>query len=163
MLRILKPSALAAFLASFVAIISLSGSLVSASPYDSFRSWEEMSTGHSLTYGGYLKFYKCFSKKVSVSLQYRNPNGNWKEMTKATTQKTSKCEGKFAAFFLGKVTALGQVLDDGIYLEMRTVSSAGKKYKSYPSAPILILEYKSELDRLAAIFDAVDKALTNGK
>jgi len=163
MLGTLKPSALAAFLASSVAIISLSGSLVSASPYDSFRSWEEMQAGHSLTYGGYLNFYKCFSKKASVSLQYRTSNGNWKDMTKATTQKTSKCEGKFAAFFGDKVSALGQVLDDGIYLEMRTVSSAGKKYKSYPSAPILILEYKSDLDRMSAIFGALDKELSKGK
>lgn len=164
MLKVLKSSLAAAFLAASLCMIGLSGSPVSAVSEGGWRTWDDMEGGgYAITYGSQIKIYDCFLGKFPVSLQFRNSKGSWKNMQTVTTKKSSRCDGDYAALFNGRVNALGQQLDDGLYIEMRVVSTASKGFKAYRSAPALIPQYKSERDKMDKLFGALDEMLSKGK
>jgi hypothetical protein len=162
MLKVLKPSLVAAFLAASLCITGLSGSPVSAVSEDGWRTWDDMEGGgYAVTYGSQIKIYDCFLGKFPVSLQFRNSKGSWKNMQTVNTKKSSRCDGDYAALFNGRVNALGQQLDDGLYIEMRVVSPASKGYKAYRSAPALIPQYKSRADQISQLGETLRNVLAN--
>jgi hypothetical protein len=163
MLRFLKSSALAVTLITSFAITTLAGSSVSAVSDDWWRDWDEMeSAGGAVTYGNQLDIYACFNGVFRVSIQARNSRGTWQNMQTVTTKKSKRCPGKkfrYAALFNGRVTVLGQQLDDGLYLEMRLSSAATKGYNAYRSPPVLFQQYKSNSDKMRQICESIDRML----
>jgi hypothetical protein len=163
MLRFLKSLTLAVTLIASFAIITLTGSSVSAVSDDGWRDWYDMeSGGYAVTYGNQLGIYACFNSVFPVSIQARNSRGTWQNMQTVTTKKSKRCPGKkfpYAALFNGRVTVLGQQLDDGLYLEMRLFSPASKGYNAYRSPPALFGQYKSNSDRIRQIGESIDRML----
>lgn len=122
------------------------------------------SGSYSVIYGTQAKIYYCFNGVMPANLQVRNSRGAWKNMQTVTTKKSKRCDDKryqYVALFNGRVTALGQQLDDGLYLEMRLTTTATRRWSAYRSAPALIPQYKSRADQIGQLGDAFRDALAN--
>ena len=160
MLKVLRPSVFRTLLVTAVCTIVLHGSPVSAVTDDGWRTWDDMTSGsYAVIYGTKAKIYECFLGKGKASLQVRNSKNRWQNMQTVTLRKSKRCDGDYVALFNGRVTKIGQQLDDGLYLEMRIFSPAGGGYKAYTSAPALVPQYKSRADQIADLGDALRDAL----
>jgi hypothetical protein len=146
--------------AVLLATVAGFSSPVNAVSDDGWRTWDDMTTGsYAVVYGTQAKIYECFLGKGRASLQVRNKSGRWRNMQTVTLKKSKRCDGDYVALFNGRVTVLGQRLDDGLYLEMRIFSPAGGGYKSYTSPPALIPQYKSRAEQIQDLGNALRDAL----